>query len=64
MTKAITMQASKKFIRRRLCQNARVSTRIRGTAGADKTAALALCASFVCSPATPSAVAPHISHVL
>jgi hypothetical protein len=58
------MQASKKFIMRRLCQNVWVSTRIRGPAGADKTAALALWGTFVCSPATPSAVAPHISHVL
>lgn len=64
MTKAKTMQASKKFIMRRLCQNVRVSMRIIGAAGAEMAAAFALCASFICSPAMLSAIAPQISHAL
>lgn len=64
MTNAKTMQPSKKFIMRRLCQNVRVSTSIRGAVGANETAAEILSAAFACSPARLTAVKPHISHIL
>lgn len=64
MTKPRTMQANRKFIMRRPCQMFRVSTSITGAANADEAAAIALLASFLCSPATLTAVAPQISQVL
>jgi hypothetical protein len=49
---------------RRPCQMVRVSTSITGAADAKGGAAVVLIASFLCSPATLSAVVPQISQIL
>lgn len=55
------MDASRKFMTRRPCQKTRVSER---PTGAATLATVALLASFVCSPAMFSALAPQISQIL
>lgn len=49
---------------RRPCQMVRLSTSITGADDAEGAMAVALIASFLCSPATLSAMVPQISQVL
>lgn len=64
ITKANTMQGSKKFNMRWPCQKFRLSTRIIGAADADEAVAATPFDWFICSPATFNAVEPQISQIL
>lgn len=61
MTKAKTIQASRKFMTRRPCQKFWFSET---TTGAAEATPLVSFSSVACSPAILSAVAPQISQVL
>lgn len=64
MTKAKTIDASRKFMTRRPCQQPWLSEKAIGAADAARGATEALLASFVCSPAMFSALVPQISQIL